>query len=818
MPLLAGEHLFGALTVKANRTNAFDSEEVELLNSMAGNLAQALQTIAYDAELRNSRADLEMRERQYQAMLASAIDGFWIIDLEGRILDCNQACCLALGYARDELLKLYVSDVTDKMTREEFLVRIQRIMELGHERFESVRRCRDGRLMDVEVSANYIPIMGGRVYEFLRDITERKRAEEALRASENKYRYIIDNTHDVIFQIDLHGNYIFCNAAAEKLTGYPMADLLRMNMFQLVSPEHQKMIKERFQARLAGDVEEKAYEFALFHKDGHRVWVELTTTAVLTKDGSLAAIQGMARDITTRKQAEESQARLATVVEQAMETIVITDVDGTIIYVNPAFEKITGYTRSEALGLNPRLLQSGKQDAAFYRKMWAMLTAGRVWSGHFINKRKDGTLYEEEATISPVFGAAGKIINYVAVKRDVTREKMLEAQNRQAAKMEAVGRLAGGVAHDFNNQLQIILGCSEMILENLAPDHPFRADHQEIRDAAHHSANLTRQLLAFSRQQTISPVILDLNTAIAHSLKMIGRLVGENIRVNFSVSPDGWRVLLDPTQLDQILANLAVNARDAIADAGYIFVTVANCMLLEADCQGRFDFVTPGDYVMLSFRDTGVGMTPEIQAHIFEPFFTTKGEGKGTGLGLATVYGIVKQNNGAITVQSAPGQGATFSIYLPRASAAASAAVEELEERMPTGTETILLVEDEEVVLNLVQRTLARQGYNLLTAVTPGLALQLCAQHQETIHLLLTDVVMPDMSGRELADRIHNLRPDICILFMSGYPADIMEQHGHLSAGLQVLQKPFAAAALAQRVRAVLDAPSTDIPRKVSTR
>ncbi len=403
-------------------------------------------------------------------------------------------------------------------------------------------------------------------------------------------------------------------------------------------------------------------------------------------------------------------------VEQAAETIVITDTKGTILYANPAFEKISGYTCAEALGQNPRILKSGRHEAEFYRQMWAVLAAGQVWIGHLVNKRKDGTLYEEEATISPVFDAAGTIVNYVAVKRDVTREVAMEAQSRHNAKMEAVGQVAGGVAHDFNNKLQVIMGCVEMALQGIPPEHPSRSDLLDIQEAACRSADLTRQLLAFSRQQSISPVLLDLNVAISGSLRMLSRLIGENIRLRFVPQPDLGRVLMDPSQLDQVLVNLAVNARDAIAGAGTICIEATDRSLDESDCRDKIDFVPPGDYVALSFGNDGAGMTVGTRARIFEPFFTTKGVGKGTGLGLATVYGIVKQNDGAIGVQSAPGQGTTITILLPRSSDAVLAAAEEAKERMPTGSETVLVAEDDGSILNLVQRTLVKQGYKVLAA------------------------------------------------------------------------------------------------------
>jgi PAS domain S-box-containing protein len=638
-----------------------------------------------------------------------------------------------------------------------------------------------------------------------------KRAEKALQESEAALQCILGSTADGILAVDNKGKVLKANQQFADLWRIPQAildsgddrTLLNSILEQLTAPE---AFLEKVQ-RLYGT--DEVDTDTLFFKDG-RVFERYS--APLMMKGALAGRVWSFRDVTERKRAGESQARLATAVAQAAETIVITDVKGTMLYANPAFAKVTGYTCEEALGKNPRMLRSGKHGAEFYRQLWATLTAGQVWSGHLINKRKDGTPFEEEATISPVFDSAGAIVNYVAVKRDVTREVALEAQSRQAAKMEAVGQLAGGVAHDFNNQLQVILGYTEAILGNLPPDHALRDDLQEIRKAARHSADLTRQLLAFSRKQMIAPVVLEVSAAISGSLKMLSRLIGENIRLNFTLAQDTGAVFMDPSQWDQILANLAVNARDAIAGTGNLFIEVAPRTLTEADCRDKTDFVTPGDYVVLTFRDDGPGMTPEIQGHIFEPFFTTKSVGKGTGMGLATVYGIVKQNHGAISVQSAPGQGATFSIYLPQATAAAVAATAKMAERSPTGTETILLVEDETSVLSLILRTLARQGYNILPAATPAEALQVCSSHPAPIHLLLTDVIMPKMSGRDLAERIQKLRPGIRVIFMSGYTTDIMEQQGHLPAGLHVMQKPFAGAVLAQRIRAALDAPPSPPP------
>jgi signal transduction histidine kinase len=440
--------------------------------------------------------------------------------------------------------------------------------------------------------------------------------------------------------------------------------------------------------------------------------------------------------------------------------------------------------------------------------MWVKLNAKQVWAGHMGNRRKDGTLYEEEATISPVIDSAGNTVNFVAVKRDVTHEVTLEAQNREAARMEAIGLLAGGVAHDFNNQLTILLHCAQMLARALPADHPQQEDVQDILSAVQRSTELTRQLLAFSRKQSIEPVLLDINEAISGSLKMLNRLVGENIRLTFERDEHCGQIYLDPYQLDQILANLTVNARDAISGIGWITIQTSAVTLRDADCLNRVDFVPPGDYVALTFRDTGAGIPEELQSRIFEPFFTTKEVGKGTGLGLATVYGIVKQNSGAIVVRSVPGQGATFTIYLPPPATLPAAKKKPSALASVSGTETILVVEDEPTVLRLVRRSLERRGFRVLEANSPNVALRLSDQYPSVIHLLLTDVIMPEMSGKDLAEQFLLRRPDIRVLFMSGYTSDVMQDQGHLPAGWYVLQKPIVEEVLVAHIRDALGKPA----------
>jgi signal transduction histidine kinase len=398
----------------------------------------------------------------------------------------------------------------------------------------------------------------------------------------------------------------------------------------------------------------------------------------------------------------------------------------------------------------------------------------------------------------------------LGVIEDITQRRQAESEKEklrehlaQAQKMESVGRLAGGVAHDFNNMLQAILGNAGMALEDLPPDSPARECLEEIQKSAQRSADLTRQLLAFARKQTIQPKVLDLNDTLSAMLKMLRRLIGEDIDLAWLPGADLWPVRIDPNQLDQVLANLCVNARDAVPAHGHVSIETGNVTLTDTSLRTH-PGCPPGDYVVLAVSDTGRGMDEETRAHLFEPFFTTKEVGQGTGLGLATVFGIVTQNGGLIQVASEVGQGATFKIYLPRAEAAAAPPPPTIH-RSLRGTETVLLVEDEEQILSLGRRILAQHGYTVLAAIRPEAALDLATHHTGTIHLLITDVVMPGMNGKELRERLRATQPNVKCLFMSGHTANVIAHHGVLDDGVWFLQKPFTNLTLTETVRKVLD-------------
>jgi signal transduction histidine kinase len=418
--------------------------------------------------------------------------------------------------------------------------------------------------------------------------------------------------------------------------------------------------------------------------------------------------------------------------------------------------------------------------------------------------RKDGRRVLVEMHVSRAM-KNGVPVGRLAVARDITERRSLEDQLRQAQKMEGIGRLAGGIAHDFNNLLTAIGGRCYLVLDQLAPDHPLRHDLEIVQDAAERAARLTHQLLAFSRKQVLEPRVLDLTATVADIEPLLQRLIGEDIEVTMTLGSALGSVKVDPGQIEQLIINLAVNARDAMPQGGRLTLLTANVSLDEAYARLHAG-VEPGRYVMLVVNDTGHGMDATTQARIFEPFFTTKEEGKGTGLGLATVYGIVKQSNGHIAVESAPGQGATFKIYLPIVDALPTTdAPVKGSGATPRGSETVLLVEDDEALRSLAREILQVQGYTVLEAGVPGDAMRIAAGHQTPIHLLVTDVVMPQMNGKQLADRLRSGRPELKVLFMSGYTDSAIVEHGVLEPGIQFLHKPFTPAGLGAKVREALD-------------
>jgi PAS domain S-box-containing protein len=516
-------------------------------------------------------------------------------------------------------------------------------------------------------------------------------------------------------------------------------------------------------------------------------------------------------EVIEHQRAEESLRLLGSAVEQSKESIVITgaelDLPGPkIIFVNPAFTQMTGYTAAEAVGKTPRILQGARTDKAVLRRLRQNLEQGGTFAGEAINYRKDGTEFDLEWQIAPLRNAGGKITHFVAIQRDITVRKRLEGQLLQSQKMETVGKLAGGVAHEFNSILTAIIGQSELLLADLPAGSPLAKNATEISIAAGRAAKLTRQLLAYGRRQFLQPEILDLNRIIAGMEGMFHLLMGGEVDTQVVAVPGLRAVKVDAGQIEQVIMNLVINAREAMPNGGKLTLETSN-VALDQESVGRYPELKSGGYVMLAISDTGKGMSAEVKARVFEPFFTTKGVGQGTGLGLSTCYGIIKQSGGHINVYSEQGRGTTFKIYLPQVGSQAKISSPLLDAPdLPRGTETILLVEDDPALREMAATLLRRLGYTVLASANGVEALSLKNERGTGhIDLLFTDVVMPHMSGRELADRVRMLYPQTKILFTSAYTENAIVQQGVLDKGVALLQKPFTPSALASKLREVLD-------------
>lgn len=636
------------------------------------------------------------------------------------------------------------------------------------------------------------------------NVTEKKQAEEALAASEQKYRAVFNNASVGIDLVDRDGRFLEVNETLSSFLGYTQDELKGLRIFDITHPEDVDKSVKSYSEFIMGETDRYRFEKRYVRKDGAIVWADVSVSAYRDRYETYVLTVGVIVDITQRKKAEQIRLFLTAAVEQAAETITITETDGTIVYVNPAFEKTTGYSRQEALGNNPRILKSGVHGDDFYKDMWETITAGRVWTGHLMNRKKDGSLFEEEASISPIKDDSGKIVRYVAVKRDVTKEVSLQKQLLHAQKMEAIGTLAGGIAHDFNNLLQITLGYSELLISEKREDDSECADLRKIHQAATSGAELVKGLLTFSRKVEPKLVPMDLNSRIRQVEQFLRRTIPRMIDIRFELTEDLQRVNADPIQIDQILMNLTVNARDAINETGSIVIETRNVTLDEDDVRPYPD-IRPGDYVFLSISDTGHGMDRETIDHIFEPFYTTKELGRGTGLGLATVYGVIKQHGGLITCYSEVGRGTIFKVYLPAISREFQIWTDSTADEPISGTETILLVDDEDVVRELGERILTKGGYKVLTATNGEQALIIYGRLNKSISLVILDLIMPAMGGGECLTGILNINPNARVIIASGFSPDAETFEQIKLAAKGFVEKPFRSRHLLTAVRKAID-------------
>ena len=706
----------------------------------------------------------------------------------------------------DENVRAYARRIgTDE---KEAVAAFHEVTVMSRERFEKVAQA----LFSL---ASQLSSMAYQNVQQARFIGEKRRAEEELRQSEETYRGLMENLNAGVV---LHGpdtSILYANPRAcdllgiseNRIMGKQSTDwdgvFLREDGSELPLEEYpvvRVLLSNEPLRNMVGGVRRA--------RTGDIVWLLVNGFALRDESGKLEKAIVTFVDITERKRAEvelkESEERFRALHNASFGGIAIHD-KGLILECNKGLSEMTGYEHDELIGMDGlRLISDDTRD-----KVIANINAGYEKPYEAQGVRKNGEIFpiRVEARNIPYKGKNVRVVEF----RDITESKRaeeekenLEGQLRQAQKMEAVGRLAGGVAHDFNNMLGVILGHVDLIMDDVGPEQPIHAFLSEIKTAGQRSAELTRQLLAFARKQTVSPRVIDLNEIVSGMTRMLQRLIGEDIDLVWKPGEKVWPVRIDPSQIDQILANLCVNARDAIAGVGRIVIETQNSSFDEDSCENCPGFL-PGDYVTLAVSDDGSGMDPETLEHLFEPFFTTKEEGKGTGLGLATVYGAVKQNNGGVDVFSEPGRGTTFKIHLPRHLAKPARSPEKGPgKKAERGHETILLVEDEEAILSMTVVMLERLGYTVVAAATPSEAIELARQYKGEIHLLATDVVMPEMNGRDLARSILSFYPDIKRLFMSGYTADVIAHHGVLAERVNFLQKPFSIKSLGAKVREAL--------------
>ncbi len=535
---------------------------------------------------------------------------------------------------------------------------------------------------------------------------------------------------------------------------------------------------------------------------------------VLAQFGELASLaldnarlnEDSQRELTERKRAEENLRKLSVAVEQSPASIVITDTSGIIEYVNPYFTKLTGYSMDEAIGQKTSVLKTGETGNEEYRRLWETILAGGEWRGEFHNRKKDGDLYWEQAMIAPIRDHDSVITHFIAIKEDITERKQLEGQLRHAQKMDAIGQLAGGIAHDFNNILTAIVGYASIMQLKLPDDSSLKKNAEQIAATAERGAALTQGLLAFSRKQASNPVVVDLNEVISRVHQLLLRLISEDIHLEINLYPQALAIMADSGQIEQVLMNLATNARDAMPQGGAIVIST-EAVSLDNDFVLARGFGTPGRYTLLTCTDSGDGMESEIVKHIFEPFYTTKEMGKGTGLGLSIVYGIIKKHNGYIICHSGLGLGTIFQIYLPLLDSIPTVS----EENVPIKVEDIregnciLLAEDNDTTRILGKEILEEFGYSVIEAVDGEDAVGKFREHSALISLVLLDVIMPKMNGREVYDAIQCIRPDMRVLFYSGYAKDVVISQGGLEEGMNYLPKPFTPKELLMKIREVLD-------------
>lgn len=766
--------------------------------------------------IRDSQSDaLRASEVRYR-LFESAKDGILILDAEtGLIEDVNPYLSELLGYPRDMLLHKHVwelgflADIV--ANRANFL----ELREKGFIRYDDkALQAFDGRRIEVEFVSNVYLADGRRVIQCnIRDMTEQRQAQVELQAAQRLTKQIIDALPVRVFWKDKNLVYLGCNAVFARDAGLAdPRDIIGKDDTQMVWREQATRYRDDDRQIIETGLPKLLIEEPQTTPDGHTITLLTSKVPLYDATGEISGVLGTYQDITPMKQAEANIALLAMAIQQTAEAIIITDAHGTILDVNPAFEQATGYAREEVLGRNPRILKSGEQDAAFYRQMWAELVAGRVWRGRMTNRRKDGTLYNEEVSISPMRDAQGKTVNFVAVKRDITRQQQMEAQLRRAQRLESIGTLAGGVAHDLNNALAPIL----MAAGILRIEFPDRAeeDLDLIEGGARRAADLSRRLLTFARGAEGDRSPIQIQPLFDEMERMVRGTFPKKIDLRIERCPDTLPAVLgDATQLHQVLLNLSVNARDAMPDGGTLSLK-ADVTDLATTLELETLKAKPGLYVVVQVTDTGTGIKPEVMERIFEPFFSTKTKEGGTGIGLATTLGIIKGHGGFIRVYSPPEKGTTFRIYLPAHTGDANDAAlpPVIQPTLRGQGQTILVVDDEVSVRDILRKVLTRMDFKVLAVPDGTTALLEVAEHGTGLAAVITDLDMPEMSGLDFIRVLLSRVPEAAVIVVSGLVGEAERDELSRLGVRAVLDKPFTEAELVEALQESRCGPSGCTP------
>ncbi len=765
--------------------------------------------IRYAMERSATARLLRQSEERYRRVIEDQTEVVCRFTTDGTFTFVNDVYCRLFGKSQDELIGQRWQPVANPEDVVGIEARLSR-MSVTNPLVVIENKVIDGtgRVLWMEFVNRGLYDLNGNLTEIQavgRDIDGRRWAEDTLRSSEQRYRTLVAATSAIVWHTPASGEFEEEQPGWATFTGQSFEQYGGWGWLNAVHPEDRETTARVWKVAYTGRTV-YLVEHRLRRASGEYRHMTVKAIPLLDPSGATREWVGLHVDVTDQKRAEELLHLRDRAIQAVKQGILITDpnqADNPIIYASPGFLQMTGYSAEEVVGRNCRFLQGVDTSAVTVARVREAVRDQRPCTEELLNYRKDGTSFWNELSLAPVTAEGSTVTHFVGVQTDVTERRRLEDQFRQSQKMDAIGQLAGGVAHDFNNLLTIINGYGNMISEEVPENSPVRQFAQEICYAGERAASLTRQLLAFSRKQVLEPKVLSLNTIVADTERMLRRLIGEDIAIVVVAAPALGQVKADPGQIEQVILNLAINARDAMPQGGRLTIETANTELSGTYTQA-FPELKPGPYVMIAFTDTGTGMDEVTKARIFEPFFTTKEPGKGTGLGLATVFGIIKQSTGHVAVSSEVGLGTTFKIYLPRIHELDPASARISRQAADQGTETILLAEDEPALRALARHVLKLHGYTVLEAGSGEKSLRIAEEHPGTIHLLVTDVVMPGMSGRQLAERLAVVRPSMKVLYLSGYTDDAVVRHGVMQAETAFLQKPFTPVALAQKVWEVL--------------